>query len=224
MIKIDRVEMTDGTVYRNLYYGSDWEDLSFYSESNVPSILFYYRKGPEFKELELKTEEITDISLGDGDAQSEYFLYHDEQSGHTLLGKDLEDDDSMFEGDLPYDSRLEPISCFIENLMTNLLDKYKDISYSDGFMILDNVVATVLGYLETVLDLNDHNLSDEDIMIKGTTISVLAAIFAGEKLESEDGRESLLKDIYSIVSDFTKFVEENHDRVRCIKIDEDTLK
>lgn len=223
MIKIDRVEMTDGTVYRNLYYGSDWEDLSFYSESNVPSILFYYRKGQEFKELELKTEEITDIALGDGDAQSEYLLYHDEQSGHTLLSKDLEDD-FMFEGDMPYDPRLEPISCFIEDLMSNLMDKYEDISYGDGFMIVDNIVATVLGYLETVLDLNDHNLSDEDIMIKGTTVSVLAVIFAGEQLESADGRKSLLKDIYSIVADFTKFVEENHDRVTCVKIDEDTLK
>lgn len=225
MLRLKRVDMVDGTVYKNLYYGHNWEDLEYYSESDAPTILFYVRKDGKFEELELDTEKITCIEL-DKEYQNNLFISYDKHYQRAMI-KTMEKDEQEY-GD-EYETihpKIREVNDFCEDIMIKVVNDY-DLDDPIRFMIVDNMVSIVVGYLETILELDDDNTTPELAFAQGYVITILAASFACGAIESEkDGYKKLLRNVVDIIPDFTDYVESKKDDIKivCINSDEDAQK
>lgn len=221
MLRLKRVDMVDGTVYKNLYYGHDWEDLEYYSESDAPTILFYVRKDGKFEELELDTEKITGIEL-DKEYQNNLFISYDNHYQRAMI-KTMEMDEHEY-GD-EYETihpKIREVSDFCEDIMIKAVDDY-DLDDPIRFMIVDNMVSIVIGYLETILELDDDDITPELAFAQGYVITILAASFACGVIESgDDGYKKLLRNVVDIIPDFTDYVDDKKDDIKivCIAPDE----
>ena len=220
MLRLKRVDMVDGTVYKNLYYGHDWEDLEYYSESDAPTILFYVRKNGKFEELELDTEKITGIEL-DKEYQNNLFISYDKHYQRAMI-KTMEMDEHEY-GD-EYETihpKIREVSDFCEDIMIKAVDDY-DLDDPIRFMIVDNMVSIVIGYLETVLELDDDDTTPEIAFAQGYVITILAASFACGIIESEkDGYKKLLRNVVDIIPDFTDYVESKKDDIKIVYVNSD---
>ena len=207
--------MADGTVYRNLYYGQDWEELSYYSESNAPTILFYVKSKGAFKELELQTEEITEINRG-GETCSRFSMYYSPAYKRVVVAND-ELEDEWWEDDFPYHPKLIEVNDIAEQIFEEVLVKYK-IDEDERFMIIDNLIAIVLGYMETTMGLD--NIEPPAVFAHGYVIALLTAAYACDKIESDEGYKYLLKDVAAIVPEVSEYIEARKDKIN-IKIIQD---
>lgn len=225
MLRLKRVDMVDGTVYKNLYYGHNWEDLEYYSESDAPTILFYVRKDGKFEELELDTEKITGIEL-DKEYQNNLFIGYDKHYQRAMI-KTMEMDEQEYSDE--YETihpKIREVNDFCEDIMIKVVNDY-DLDDPIRFMIVDNMVSIVIGYLETILELDDDNTTPELAFAQGYAITILAASFACGAIESEkDGYKKLLRNVVDIIPDFTDYVESKKDDIKivCINSDEDAQK
>lgn len=223
MIKLSKVELRNGTIYYNLYYNQTWEDLELLSESNVPTILFYLKKKGRFEELELETETITNIMLDKDNDENRYGVFYDPEYNRLVLANDEFGED--YDG-RAFHPKLEEINYFLEDLFSQILNDYSELDDQTQSMILDNMIAIVLGYLEAAYDLDDEKTSMDDIFTKGYIISILASSFICETLESEEGYKQLLKDTTQLVPIFSKYIEENQAKIKIVNVnpDKDTQK
>jgi hypothetical protein len=204
LIRLDRVETTDGTVYRNLYYASDWSDLEFAEEYNTYSHLFLYLHEGEFTELELKAEDIKEISLGDNPANNNFLLgINDDTGGYVFINDDIIDQIEMETPEGTLEDQMEEIKEYCQKFFDKATEAY-DLADHDS--VVKNLVALCTGYVRSYLEKQNPPATDDEAFTIGFAETIKVMIFADERLNKSKGDPLLRAHVSAIVPHYIKFI------------------
>lgn len=217
MICIDRITMKDGTIYRNLYYPSIWFDIVDAVDSGTVSLLFNFRnEDGSFDDLELMCSDISNIELGEKrSAANDLFLYYSEELDRHVVSHEDDACDFYEDGEYPCDRHLYEAYEFFEDFYGDVLDKYENIPKEDKDVILDNILAISIGYLDATNDFEDPEITAEGIILQAYIVAAMMVAFADKYLE--DDYKFLMRDHLSIIPAFSKFFEENEGKLKIVE-------
>lgn len=217
MIRLDRVETTDGTVYRNLYYASDWADLEFAEEYNTYSYLFLSLNEGKFTELELKAENIKEISLGDNPANNNFLLgVNDDTGSYVFINDDIVDQIEMEAHEGTLEEQIEEIKEYCQKFFDNAVGNY---DLADHDLVVKNLVALCTGYVRSCLERQNPPATDDEAFMLGFTEAVKVMLFAGERLDKSKGDPLLRANVSTIVPHYIKFTNLHRDLVKIVPIE-----
>lgn len=204
--------MKDGTVYRNLYYPTSWEDVSHLLDLNIKSIFFLYKnKDNTFKRFELQCSDIDVIDIGEGTSNSFFCYYDDDYNCYTINYDNMGDEANHNHTD-NYVPILKEIHELVDKFFEDRIEKLEiDESYKDT--IHSNVVAMVMGYLETFyeeIDI-DENIKDEALYTEFFIVTVIMADYMTEKIEQDPNL--MMRDILGIIPEFSDYLCANRNKV-----------
>jgi hypothetical protein len=218
MICIDRLETTDGTVYRNLFYATNWADLQYAEECETYSHLFLIKNKGSFKELELKSEDIKEISLGDNQEDNDFIVVEDNDTGETfLMNADMADELENQPTESGIDEQLADIKDFCDTYFNEVIGHY---DLRDHELVVENLTALCVGYVQTCLE-NEGSMNDEEAFLIGFTEAIKIMAFATRRLDKSRGDALLRAHVSQIVPQYLKFVNHNPDLVRVVKNNQD---
>ena len=210
MITLKDVILADGSIYHNLIFDSNWENLSTAIELQDAEIVFYEKHGRKFHPLCVKTEDILEVAkyededyeipncsvLHKIDDEQVTFFY---EPTYTVI----EYEDGFYYGP----ERLYPPFRFCEKYFYNAIKDYK-FEEDDADNIIDNLLEVFMDLAEDMICIEDTKITEKSIMVSSYGIAFLVAAFANERL-SKDREDKLLRgDIDSIEEAFIEFSEE----------------
>ena len=223
MIRLKRVELKDGTVYKNLYYSTDWYDLEYTIEDEeAENVIFHQKKANKYEELTLETKNIKDILMDEDFEESTVFI--DEKG--ALANDDTADLKNLLAGEgLEYIGTFKiPLGKgdYDEKEATSILDTYDQIAIitedivKDTFEDLklekytqeqvDMVKATIVSICENEM-LYRPELSSETILANSVKATMMIVMFLLDRI-GEQGQIDLLEmDRTSFLLEFASYIK-----------------
>lgn len=200
MIRLQEVKLTDGTIYRNLYYESSWEELKFICEvcENIP---FFKRGAKKWDSILIKPEEIREI-IQDEEFHGENFDFvkNNEEGGITLYSSPLIDE---YLDEIENETIFGQIDDFCSLYLDGILEEF---NLEDANEISDKMSAIIVGYMQTSVEQTDKRESDSILFVQGVSLALLAAAFLCEKLDADINTPELRKDAIALTKDYCDYV------------------
>ena len=213
MITLKDVILTDGSIYHNLIFDSNWENLSAAIELQDGEIIFYEKHGRKFHPLCVKTEDILEVAKyedEDHEIPSCSVLHKIDDEQVTFFNEPtytvIEYEDGFYYGP----ERLYPPFRFCEKYFFNAIKDY-GFEEDDADNIIDNLLEVFMDLAEDMICIEDTKITEKDIMVSSYGIAFLVADFANERLVKDREDKLLRGNIDAIEEEFIAFSEKYGD-------------
>lgn len=222
MIRLKRVELKDGTVYKNLYYSSDWYDLEYTIEDEeAENVLFHQKKDNKYEDLILETTNIKDILMDEDFEEKDICIDENGVLVKDEMG-DLKDilSDAGFEcvttfkiplkGD--YDDKeavsiietFDQISTITEDIVKDTFEDMELEQYTQEQV--DMIKAAVLCICENEM-LYREELDQDTVMANSVKATMMIVMFLLDKIGEQGQVEILDLDRTSFFLEFANYIK-----------------
>jgi len=203
------LKLTNGDIYHNLYFCSSIDELAEEIEDPPRSgkIIFHEKKAKGFHAVPIDINDIIEI-IPDNDFHADVsYLQEIPGSNQTVVMYDpTQTYDYDEEGHLP---KLKGTEEMVESILTMTIESYeKEIPEDDRDEILNTAMSVVIGYLESSQDINDPDITEDDLYSQGYMLAIAMSLYIVKNIETGHV-DVLIDDMYNIVPQFTLFLENN---------------
>lgn len=220
MIRLKRVELKDGTIYKNLYYAITWFDLECAIDDNDEEIIFHQKKDGKYIELPIQTDDIKDILKDDEFEESPIYINED----GSLTNDDTVDLGNFLaaEGFQCVKTFKIPLGNAEEKNAMDIADTYEQIDVVSEDIVrdtfedleleqfsqeqVDMVKATIMSLCENEM-LYRPELNSETILANAVKATMMVVMFLLDKVGEQKQLDILDLDRTSFLIEFANYIK-----------------